>query len=134
VNEIEMNTIQRDIGEIKTTMGKMVEQMAQISLLNQRLSHLESGILECSVDRKEIWKTIRDIHDGCVLREPVFQDAKAFLSGDARRWWQESAALSPKPKSPDEWFTLFLGGGLRNGIWIAISNLITVLIMRHFGG
>ena len=128
-----MSQIRQDINEIKTAMGKMVEQMAQISLLNQRLAHLESSNLECSADRKEIWKTIRDIHDGCLKRDAVYQDARLFflrrkgLEGD-------SSVLSGKPKSPDEWFTLFLGGGLRNGIWIAISNLITVLIMRHFGG
>lgn len=129
-----MGQIQKDIGEIKTAMGKMVELMTEVSLHNKRLEYLEAQAMDSILDRKDIWKHYREMHEGCLMKDAVYQDAKVFLAGDVRKWWQESAALSTKPKSPDEWFTLFLGGGLRNGVWIAISNLITVLIMRHFGG
>lgn len=126
----DIRRIEGDISDIKKAMGQLVTLMTEVSLHNKRIEYLEGHVMECNLDRKDIWKTIRSIHDGCIKRDAVYQDAKAFFMrepGEERR-------RIKTPKTPDEWFTMFLGGGLRNGIWIAISNLITVLIMRHFGG
>lgn len=129
----DVGRIEKDISEIKTAMGKMVELFTEVSLHNKRIEYVEAHTMECTLDRREIWKSVREIHEGCIKRDSVYQDARVFFS-KKKGLEDESSILSGKPKSPDEWFTLFLGDGLRNGIWIAISNLITVLIMRHFGG
>lgn len=126
----DIRRIESDISDIKKAMGQLVTIMTEVSLHNGRLERLEKDAQECSADRREIWKCLREMHEGCIKRDAVYQDAKLFFSrepGEERR-------KPSVPKTPDEWFTMFLGGGLRNGIWIAISNLITVLIMRHFGG
>ncbi len=126
----DVSRIERDISTIKETMSKLVDLMTEVSLHNKRIEYLEGHVMECNLDRKDIWKSVREIHEGCIKRDAVYQDAKAFFMrepGEERR-------RTKTPKTPDEWFTMFLGGGLRNGIWIALSNLITVLIMKHFGG
>ena len=128
-----IDRIESDIKTIKETMSKLVDLMTEVSLHNKRIEYLEAHVMECSADRKDLWRNVRDIYEGCIKRDAVYQDAKHFFS-KKKGFEDESSVLSGKPKTPDEWFTLFLGGGLRNGIWIAISNLITVLIMRHFGG
>lgn len=126
----DIRRIEGDISDIKKTMGQLVALMTEVSLHNKRIEYLEEHVMESNLDRKDIWKTIRDIHDGCIKRDAVYQDAKAFFMrepGEERR-------RTKTPKTPDEWFTMFLGGGLRNGIWIAISALITAIIMRQYGG
>lgn len=126
----DISRIERDISTIKETMSKLVDLVTEVSLHNKRIEYLEGYVMECNLDRKDIWKSVREIHEGCIKRDAVYQDAKKFFSrepGEERR-------KPSTPKTPDEWFTMFLGGGLRNGIWIALSNLITVLIMKHFGG
>ena len=120
-----IDRIESDIKTIKETMSKLVDLMTEVSLHNKRIEYLEAHVMECSADRKDLWRNVRDIHEGCIKRDAVYQDAKLFFS---RR--EDRVTM----RNPDEWFTVLLGGALRNGVWIAVSALITAIIMRKYGG
>lgn len=120
-----IDRIESDIRTIKETMSKLVDLMTEVSLHNKRIEYLEAHVMECSADRKDLWRNMRDIHEGCIKKDAVYQDAKLFFSRKEDRVTM---------RNPDEWFTVLLGGALRNGVWIAVSALITAVIMRRYGG
>lgn len=120
-----IDRIESDIKTIKETMSKLVDLMTEVSLHNKRIEYLEAHVMECSADRKDLWRNMRDIHEGCIKKDAVYQDAKLFFSRKEDRVTM---------RNPDEWFTVLLGGALRNGVWIAVSALITAVIMRRYGG
>lgn len=122
--EQNIDRIERDISTIKKTMDRLVELLTEVSLHNKRLEYLEAHTMECAADRKEIWKSLRQIHEKCLMRDSVFQEAKSFFAHGERLTMRD----------PDQWLTVLLGGALRNGLWIAISALITAIIMRKYGG
>ena len=121
----DIRRIEGDISDIKKAMGQLVSLITEVSLHNGRLERLEGDAQECSADRRALWKSLREIHDGCLKRDAVYQDAKLFFSRRKDKMTMQN---------PDEWFTILLGGALRNGVWIAISALITAVIMRQDGG
>lgn len=117
--------MEADIENIKVAVSKLVTLLTEVSLHNKRIEYIEAQNLECSADRKEIWKSIQKTHEECLIRNATYQDAKLFFS---RR--EDKVTM----RSPDEWLTVLLGGAMRNGVWIAISTMITAIIMRHYGG
>jgi len=116
---IGLEGIKEDIQEIKQSIKELAIIAQNQAVKNQRMDSLEVRVVKIEKDVSESWKAIRKIDLRCVEREPVVKFGHRLME-------------SPH-HSPDDWWTMFLGSALRNGLWIIMTGVMTTLILHYLG-
>jgi len=116
---IGLEGVKEDIKEIKASLKELTTIAKNQAVQNQRMDSLEGRVVKIENDVSESWKAIRKIDLRCVEREPVVKFGHRLME-------------SPH-HSPDDWWTMFLGSALRNGLWIIMTGVMTTLILHYLG-
>ena len=116
---IGLEGVKEDIKEIKASLKELTTIAQNQAVQNQRMDSLEVRVVKIEKDVSESWKAIRKIDLRCVEREPVVKFGHRLME-------------SPH-HSPDDWWTMFLGSALRNGLWIIMTGVMTTLILHYLG-
>jgi len=116
---IGLEGVKEDIKEIKASLKELTTIAKNQAVQNQRMDSLEGRVVKIENDVSESWKAIRKIDLRCVEREPVVKFGHRLME-------------SPH-NSPDDWWTMFLGSALRNGLWIIMTGVMTTLILHYLG-
>ena len=116
---IGLEGVKEDIQEIKQSIKELAIIAQNQAVQNQRMDSLEVRVVKIEKDVSESWKAIRKIDLRCVEREPVVKFGHRLME-------------SPH-HSPDDWWTMFLGSALRNGVWIIMTGVMTTLILHYLG-
>jgi hypothetical protein len=116
---IGLEGVKEDIKEIKASLKELTTIAQNQAVQNQRMDSLEVRVVKIEKDVSESWKAIRKIDLRCVEREPVVKFGHRLME-------------SPH-HSPDDWWTMFLGSALRNGVWIIMTGVMTTLILHYLG-
>lgn len=116
---IGLEGVKEDIKEIKASLKELTTIARNQAIQNERMDNMEDRVVKIEKDVSESWKAIRKIDMKCLEREPVVRFGLRLME-------------SPH-HSPDDWWTMFLGSALRNGVWIALTALITAVIASHVG-
>ena len=112
----EYESVREDLREIKNSIKELTASMTQIALIDQRLGCAEVQIRKLSRDSDEAWESLKNIQATCHLRERVYEYGRTML---------EAPSISR-----DNWLSVLIGGAVRNGLWIALTALITLLLGR----
>ena len=116
---IGLEGVKEDIQEIKQSIKELAIIAQNQAVQNQRMDSMEGRVVKIEKDVSESWKAIRKIDLRCVEREPVVKFGHKLME-------------SPH-HSPDDWWTMFLGSALRNGLWIIMTGVMTTLILHYLG-
>jgi len=116
---IGLEGVKEDIQEIKQSIKELAIIAQNQAVQNQRVDSLEVRVVKIEKDVSESWKAIRKIDMRCLEREPVVKFGHRLME-------------SPH-HSPDDWWTMFLGSALRNGLWIIMTGVMTTLILHYLG-
>jgi len=116
---IGLEGVKEDIQEIKQSIKELAIIAQNQAVQNQRMDSLEGSVVKIEKDVSESWKAIRKIDMRCLEREPVVKFGHRLME-------------SPH-HSPDDWWTMFLGSALRNGLWIIMTGVMTTLILHYLG-
>jgi len=116
---IELREIREDLKEIKSTVKELAVVAQNQALQNQRIDVIERRTGKLEVEIEHTWECIRKIDRKCLEREPVVKFGHRLME-------------SPH-HSPDDWWTMFLGSALRNGVWIIMTGVMTTLILHYLG-
>jgi len=116
---IGLEGVKEDIQEIKQSIKELAIIAQNQAVQNQRMDSMEGRVVKIEKDVSESWKAIRKIDLRCVEREPVVKFGHRLME-------------SPH-HSPDDWWTMFLGSALRNGVWIIMTGVMTTLILHYLG-
>jgi hypothetical protein len=116
---IGLEGVKEDIKEIKASLKELTTIAQNQAVQNQRMDSLEVRVVKIEKDVSESWKAIRKIDLRCVEREPVVKFGHRLME-------------SPH-HSPDDWWTMFLGSAIRNGLWIIMTGVMTTLILHYLG-
>jgi len=116
---IGLEGVKEDIKEIKASLKELTTIAKNQAVQNQRMDSLEGRVVKIENDVSESWKAIRKIDLRCVEREPVVKFGHRLMESPNR--------------SPDDWWTMFLGSALRNGLWIIMTGVMTTLILHYLG-
>jgi len=116
---IGLEGVKEDIQEIKQSIKELAIIAQNQAVQNQRMDSMEGRVVKIEKDVSESWKAIRKIDLRCVEREPVVKFGHRLME-------------SPH-HSPDDWWTMFLGSALRNGLWIIMTGVMTTLILHYLG-
>jgi hypothetical protein len=116
---IGLEGVKEDIKEIKASLKELTTIAQNQAVQNQRMDSLEVRVVKIEKDVSESWKAIRKIDMRCLEREPVVKFGHRLME-------------SPH-HSPDDWWTMFLGSAIRNGLWIIMTGVMTTLILHYLG-
>ena len=116
---IELRELREDVKEIKSTVKELAVVAQNQALQNQRINGIERRTGKLELDIEHTWECIRKIDRRCLEREPVVKFGHRLME-------------SPN-HSPDDWWTMFLGSALRNGLWIIMTGVMTTLILHYLG-
>lgn len=116
---IGLEGVKEDIKEIKASLKELTTIAKNQAIQNERMDNMEDRVVKIEKDVSESWKAIRKIDMRCVEREPVVKFGHRLME-------------SPH-HSPDDWWTMFLGSALRNGLWIIMTGVMTTLILHYLG-
>lgn len=116
---IGLEGVKEDIKEIKASLKELTTIAKNQAIQNERMDNMEDRVVKIEKDVSESWKAIRKIDMRCVEREPVVKFGHRLME-------------SPH-HSPDDWWTMFLGSALRNGLWIVVTGVMTSLILYYLG-
>lgn len=116
---IGLEGVKEDIKEIKASLKELTTIARNQAIQNERMDNMEDRVVKIEKDVSESWKAIRKIDLRCVEREPVVKFGHRLME-------------SPH-HSPDDWWTMFLGSALRNGLWIIMTGVMTTLILHYLG-
>ena len=116
---IGLEGVKEDIQEIKQSIKELAIIAQNQAVQNQRMDSMEGRVVKIEKDVSESWKAIRKIDMRCLEREPVVKFGHRLME-------------SPH-HSPDDWWTMFLGSALRNGVWIIMTGVMTTLILHYLG-
>lgn len=116
---IGLEGVKEDIKEIKASLKELTTIARNQAIQNERMDNMEDRVVKIEKDVSESWKAIRKIDMRCVEREPVVKFGHRLME-------------SPH-HSPDDWWTMFLGSALRNGVWIIMTGVMTTLILHYLG-
>ena len=116
---IGLEGVKEDIKEIKASLKELTTIARNQAIQNERMDNMEDRIVKIEKDVSESWKAIRKIDMRCLEREPVVKFGHRLME-------------SPH-HSPDDWWTMFLGSALRNGVWIIMTGVMTTLILHYLG-
>ena len=116
---IGLEGVKEDIKEIKASLKELTTIARNQAIQNERMDNMEDRVVKIEKDVSESWKAIRKIDMRCLEREPVVKFGHRLME-------------SPH-HSPDDWWTMFLGSALRNGLWIIMTGVMTTLILHYLG-
>ena len=116
---IGLEGVKEDIKEIKASLKELTTIARNQAIQNERMDNMEDRVVKIEKDVSESWKAIRKIDMKCLEREPVVKFGHRLME-------------SPN-HSPDDWWTMFLGSALRNGLWIIMTGVMTTLILHYLG-
>lgn len=116
---IGLEGVKEDIKEIKASLKELTTIARNQAIQNERMDNMEDRVVKIEKDVSESWKAIRKIDMKCLEREPVVKFGHRLME-------------SPH-HSPDDWWTMFLGSALRNGLWIIMTGVMTTLILHYLG-
>lgn len=116
---IGLDGVKEDIQEIKASLKELTTIARNQAIQNERMDNMEDRVVKIEKDVSESWKAIRKIDMKCLEREPVVKFGHRLME-------------SPH-HSPDDWWTMFLGSALRNGLWIIMTGVMTTLILHYLG-
>ena len=116
---IGLEGVKEDIKEIKASLKELTTIAKNQAIQNERMDNMEDRVVKIEKDVSESWKAIRKIDMRCLEREPVVKFGHRLME-------------SPH-HSPDDWWTMFLGSALRNGLWIVMTGVMTTLILHYLG-
>ena len=116
---IGLEGVKEDIKEIKASLKELTTIARNQAIQNERMDNMEDRVVKIEKDVSESWKAIRKIDMRCLEREPVVKFGHRLME-------------SPN-NSPDDWWTMFLGSALRNGLWIIMTGVMTTLILHYLG-
>jgi hypothetical protein len=116
---IGLEGVKEDIKEIKASLKELTTIAKNQAIQNERMDNMEDRVVKIEKDVSESWKAIRNIDMRCLEREPVVKFGHRLME-------------SPH-HSPDDWWTMFLGSALRNGVWIIMTGVMTTLILHYLG-
>lgn len=116
---IGLEGVKEDIKEIKASLKELTTIAKNQAIQNERMDNMEDRVVKIEKDVSESWKAIRKIDMRCLEREPVVKFGHRLME-------------SPH-HSPDDWWTMFLGSALRNGLWIIMTGVMTTLILHYLG-
>lgn len=116
---IGLDGVKEDIKEIKASLKELTTIARNQAIQNERMDNMEDRVVKIEKDVSESWKAIRKIDMKCLEREPVVKFGHRLME-------------SPH-HSPDDWWTMFLGSALRNGLWIIMTGVMTTLILHYLG-
>lgn len=116
---IGLEGVKEDIKEIKASLKELTTIAQNQAIQNERMDNMEDRVVKIEKDVSESWKAIRKIDRRCLEREPVVKFGHRLM---------ESPSYSP-----DDWWTMFLGSALRNGLWIIMTGVMTSLILYYLG-
>jgi len=116
---IGLEGVKEDIKEIKASLKELTTIAKNQAIQNERMDNMEDRVVKIEKDVSESWKAIRKIDMRCLEREPVVKFGHRLME-------------SPN-HSPDDWWTMFLGSALRNGLWIIMTGVMTTLILHYLG-
>jgi len=116
---IGLEGVKEDIKEIKASLKELTTIARNQAIQNERMDNMEDKVVKIEKDVSESWKAIRKIDMRCLEREPVVKFGHRLME-------------SPH-HSPDDWWTMFLGSALRNGLWIIMTGVMTTLILHYLG-
>ena len=116
---IGLEGVKEDIKEIKASLKELTTIARNQAIQNERMDNMEDRVVKIEKDVSESWKAIRKIDMRCLEREPVVKFGHRLME-------------SPN-HSPDDWWTMFLGSALRNGVWIIMTGVMTTLILHYLG-
>lgn len=116
---IGLEGVKEDIKEIKASLKELTTIARNQAIQNERMDNMEDRVVKIEKDVSESWKAIRKIDMRCLEREPVVKFGHRLME-------------SPH-HSPDDWWTMFLGSALRNGVWIIMTGVMTTLILHYLG-
>jgi len=116
---IGLEGVKEDIKEIKASLKELTTIARNQAIQNERMDNMEDRVVKIEKDVSESWKAIRKIDMRCLEREPVVKFGHRLME-------------SPH-HSPDDWWTMFLGSAIRNGLWIIMTGVMTTLILHYLG-
>lgn len=116
---IGLEGVKEDIKEIKASLKELTNIARNQAIQNERMDNMEDRVVKIEKDVSESWKAIRKIDMRCLEREPVVKFGHRLME-------------SPH-HSPDDWWTMFLGSALRNGLWIIMTGVMTSVILYYLG-
>ena len=116
---IGLEGVKEDIKEIKASLKELTIIARNQAIQNERMDNMEDRVVKIEKDVSESWKAIRKIDMKCLEREPIVKFGHRLME-------------SPN-HSPDDWWTMFLGSALRNGLWIIMTGVMTTLILHYLG-
>lgn len=116
---IGLEGVKEDIKEIKASLKELTTIARNQAIQNERMDNMEDRVVKIEKDVSESWKAIRKIDMRCLEREPVVKFGHRLME-------------SPH-HSPDDWWTMFLGSALRNGLWIIMTGVMTSVILYYLG-
>lgn len=101
--------IRDDLRELRKDYRELTKFTTTVALQEQRLVNVEDRVGKIEDCVLSVKKSVGDIRTTCIRREHWFQGTDAAISHD-------------------DWLSLFLGGAVRNGVWIAITAMITTMV------
>lgn len=116
---IGLEGVKEDIKEIKASLKELTTIARNQAIQNERMDNMEDRVVKIEKDVSESWKAIRKIDRRCLEREPVVKFGHRLMESPSH--------------SPDDWWTMFLGSALRNGMWIIMTGVMTSLILYYLG-
>ena len=116
---IGLEGVKEDIKEIKASLKELTTIARNQAIQNERMDNMEDRVVKIEKDVSESWKAIRKIDMRCLEREPVVKFGHRMMESPSH--------------SPDDWWTMFLGSALRNGIWIVVTGIMTSVILYYLG-
>ena len=116
---IGLEGVKEDIQEIKQSVKELAVVAQNQAVQNQRIEVIERRTGKLETEIEHTWECIRKIDRKCLEREPVVKFGHRLME-------------SPH-HSPDDWWTMFLGSALRNGLWIIMTGVMTTLILHYLG-
>lgn len=115
--DVGLAEIKYDISEIKSSLKDLAEATKTLAVHATRLGTVEERVKRLEDNHDEMWDKVASMSTTCALREPVY---KFGLN-----------SMGDKAPSHNEWLNMFLGGALRNGIWIVITGVLMILVNKY---
>lgn len=114
-----LDVVKEDIREIKESIKELAIIARNQAVQNERLDSMEVRVGKIENDVSESWKAIRKIDMRCLEREPVVKFGQQLMCSPAQ--------------APGDWWTMFLGSAVRNGVWIIMTGVMTTMILHYLG-
>jgi len=116
---VALQTLSRDISEIKETLKQLANIATTQALQSQRIEIAEGKILkiETVLDRHQ--ESIYGIERRCLEREPVVKYGRH--------------RMEHPDSTHDDWWSMFIGSAVRNGVWIVGTGVLVSVITYLLG-